>query len=337
MKGLSLADLSTKMENVVTRQSIYKYESGKMLPDSTVLLKLSRVLGVKPDYFFRPFNVSLSGIEFRKKSSMSVKSSKAIEQRVLDKIERFYEIEDLLGIAHVPYNIPTGKVVHSEEDIISLVNEIRREWGLGCDGITDVIALLENKGIKVVEIDSANSFDGLSGFAGGGIVIVINSSRLHPERKRFTALHELGHLIMSFEEGIDAKKKEALCHLFASEFLIPQDSFRSLVGDFGKSPLNLIAFADIQRTFGISIDALIRKARDLSMISESRYRNYFIRKNQSASFKAYVEQSRTENEKPQRFETLVYDAYAKQLITASKAASLLDVPVDEVLNEAVFV
>ena len=334
MKGLSMADLSQELSGLVTRQSICKYEAGKMLPDSTVLLRLARVLDVKPDFFFRPFTVALSGIEFRKKASMSSKSCKSIEQQVLDNVERYFEIEEICGIPHVPSLVSEPHPICNEEDVISLVSIIRQEWGLGDDGIIDVISLLERHGIKVVEIDGHESFDGLSGKAGDAYIIVVNRS-FQPERKRFTALHELGHLVMQFDETIDNKKKEALCHLFASEFLIPQKSFKKCVGEIINGRLNIRLFSDIQRSFGISIDALIRKAHDGELISDSRYKYYFIQKNKNPQLKEYAEQSRTEDEHPQRFESLVYDAYAKDIISVSKAASLLNVSVDQVLSSAV--
>lgn len=334
MKGLSMADLSQELSGLVTRQSICKYEAGKMLPDSTVLLRLARILDVKPDYFFRPFSITLSGIEFRKKASMSAKARKSVEQQVLDNVERYFEIEEICRLPHVPSVLSEPHPIRKEEDVKSLVSLMRQEWGLGDDGIVDVISLLENHGIKVVEIDCPESFDGLSGKAEDAFVIVVNKA-FQPERKRFTALHELGHLVMQFDETIDNKKKEALCHLFASDFLIPQKSFKKCVGEIVNGRLNIRLFSDIQRSFGISIDALICKAHDGGLISDSRYKYYFIQKSQNPRLKEYVEQSRIEDEHPERFESLVYDAYAKDIISVSKAASLLNTSVDHVLSTTV--
>ena len=73
------------------------------------------------------------------------------------------------------------------------------------------------------------------------------------------------------------------------------------------------------------------------MITGNRYKNYHIRKNTNPSFKQYVEKSRIENEQPHRFISLVYDAYSKSLISVSKAAALLNIPVNDVLDKALFV
>ena len=337
MKSLSMADLSEKMSDIVSRQAIYKYEAGKMLPNSTVLIKLAEVLGVKVDYFFRPFNVALSGIEFRKKARMSEKSRKAVQQQVIDHVERYFEIEELLGIGGNQSPIRRPEIIRSREDVISLVQNIRKDWGLGEDGIIDVIGLLESKGIKVIEFDATNDFDGLSGTIGDDIIIVLNSNIQPIERKRFTALHELGHLIMKFDNSVDEKDKEKLCNTFASEFLIPTKVFKDILGDITKSPLNILFFSEIQHNFGISIDALIKKAEEESMITGNRYKSYHIRKNTNAAFKAFVETSRVETEEPHKIVSLVYIAYSKSIISASKAATLLNIPVNNVLDKALFV
>lgn len=337
MKGLSMANLVEKMADIVSKQAISKYEAGKMLPDSTVLIKLAEVLGVKVDYFFRPFTVSLSGIEFRKKARMTEKARKSVEQQVMDNIERYFEIEEIAGIERHASPLRREGAIRSRENVIELVQKLRKDWGLGEDGITDVISLLESKGIKVIEFDAPDEFDGLSGSAGDDIVIVLNSNIRPTERKRFTALHELGHLVMNFDENVDEKSKEKLCHAFASEFLIPSKVFKEILGDISKRTLNLVAFAEIQHNFGISIDALVKKANDEGMITGNRYKNYHIRKNTNPYFKKYVEDSRIDDETPSRFISLVYDAYSKSLISVSKAAALLNIPVNDVLDKALFV
>lgn len=337
MKSLSMADLAEKMADIVSRQAIYKYEAGKMLPNSTVLIKLADVLGVKIDYFFRPFSLALAGIEFRKKARMSEKERKSVQQKVIDHVERYFEIEELLGIERNLSPIRRSEIIRTREDVISLVRNIRKEWGLGEDGIIDVLGLLENKGIKVIEFDATNDFDGLSGNVGNDIIIVLNSNIQPTERKRFTALHELGHLIMNFDESVDEKAKERLCHTFASEFLIPTNVFKEMLGDITKSPLNILYFAEIQHNFGISIDALIKKAEEESIITGNRYKSYHIRKNTNTAFKNFVETSRVEKEEPHRFTSLVYNAYSKSIISASKAAALLNIPLNNVIDRALFV
>lgn len=336
MRNMSMAALSTALGNAVTPQAIYKYEAGKMLPGAAVLLQLSKVLSVPVDYFFRPFEVSVDGIEFRKKSKLGVKERKSIENEAIDKIEKYVEIEDICGDKPMS-RIPFGMQVKDESDVLALVDDIRIDWGLDGKPIGNVIALLESMGIIVIEINASKDFDGLSGRANDIPVIVLNTEFPSPERKRFTALHELGHLIMAFKPEEDVKHIESMCHLFASEMLLPTSLYKQEVGDISRRKLSLIEFASVQQKYGISIDALMYKAKEAGMISESRQRNYHILKNTRPSFKDFADKSRTAEESSTRFEQLVYKALDNELISISNASALLDMPAEQVMSNAKFV
>ena len=93
MRGLSMDELCSRIG--ISKQSISKYENSKMMPDSTILLALSNILNVKIDYFFRPINVKVEQIEFRKKSKLGQKKISSIKEIIKDKIERYLEIEEI--------------------------------------------------------------------------------------------------------------------------------------------------------------------------------------------------------------------------------------------------
>lgn len=52
MQCLSMDALCEKMKNVVSKQTIAKYEKGVILPSSTVLIALANALNIGVDYFF---------------------------------------------------------------------------------------------------------------------------------------------------------------------------------------------------------------------------------------------------------------------------------------------
>jgi len=66
--GLSLRDLAHRLDDQVTAQAIGKYERGEMMPSSTVLIALSKTLGLPLGYFMSPMQAKLDGIEFRQKA-----------------------------------------------------------------------------------------------------------------------------------------------------------------------------------------------------------------------------------------------------------------------------
>jgi len=50
--GISQDQLVKNMGGLVSKNAISKYEKGKMMAGSKVLLALAKALDVKPDYFF---------------------------------------------------------------------------------------------------------------------------------------------------------------------------------------------------------------------------------------------------------------------------------------------
>lgn len=332
MRGMSRNDLSEKIGK--SRQSVYKYEKGEMLPDSSSLIQIAKALDIPVDYLFRPFSVSINNIEFRKKSNLPTKKENAIKEKVKDWLEKYIEVENVCSI-HT--NIAIEKVeVSNEEDVCTVVEKVRREWGLGADGISDVIEILEENDIKVIELEESKSFDGLSGYADNGMPIIVLNATFQSERKRFTALHELGHLLMSFPAEFDKRRIEKYCNLFANEMLIPKDVFKRKIGE-NRSDISLRELIDVQKQFGVSIDDLMYKAHYLNIITERRYATFCKKKNALHDFKLQVEKNRTIDERPSRFERLVFRALADERVSFSKAGVLLNRPINDVRNELALV
>lgn len=329
MKGLSMDALCEEIGNAVSKQSISKYENGKMMPDSTILISLSNALGVPIDYFFRPFNSEFSEVEFRKKSNIGSIELQSINERVIDNIERYFEIESILNINN-DFNIDFSNIViQSSEDVKNQAKRLRKLWNLGEDGIINVMSILEENNIKVIELDVSEEFDGLSGYINKRNPVIVLNKNFSAERLRFTAFHELGHLILRFDEIFSKKEKENFCNLFANEMLIPSKQFIKLIGSSRKD-ISLQELIPIQKQFGISIDALMYKAKELNIITDSRFKGYCIKKNQYSDLKSKIIKSRIPKESSDRFVALVYRAISDEMISISKAASLLGKSVNEV-------
>jgi Zn-dependent peptidase ImmA (M78 family) len=318
---------------VVSKQAISKYESGKMLPNSSVLIALAMALEVDVDYFFRPFNFDLSQFEvsFRKKANTSAKDVNALKIQIQDKVERYLEVEEILGDTSHDVLESDGEELSSQEEMYRLADELREEWKLGMDAIANVQDVLEAHGIKVISTEAPESFDGVSGIVNRkDYIVVLNSNRDHIERRRFTALHELGHLLYNkrFSADLTPRDKEKLCDAFASEMLLPSSVLLSMFKSGDK--ISSSELRQLQMMYGISIDAIMYRLKELNLISESKYKSYCIRKNQDAALKRYVEESRYAESMTNKFEMMVYSAAARDLISVSKAASLLQVSVGTV-------
>ena len=97
--GLSLRALSSRINGIVSAQAIGKYERGEMMPSSNVAIALAEALGVSLSYLLSPSNVSLESVEFRKLSSTKARERAAVEGEVLDHVDRYLQVEELLGIS----------------------------------------------------------------------------------------------------------------------------------------------------------------------------------------------------------------------------------------------
>jgi len=331
MAGFSQQNLADKLNNIISKQAISKYEKGEMLPDSQVLLNLADVLNVKPDYFFRKPVVNLSEIEFRKKSKLSIKEENSIKEKTIDFLERYLELENLLGIDE-PFKIPVkNKIISSHEHIENVTVDLRNAWDLGLNPVPNVLEMLEDRGVKVFELNTSDNFDGFSSNVKGIPVIVLNK-KLDPIRKRFTALHELGHLILKFDENKEHHSREKLCHSFAGAFLIPKPIFFREFSEH-RTSISLPELIAVKEYFGISVQALMMRAKVLNVISESRLTNFFIyvRKNRLQNEETWGEY--TGKEKSGRYHQLVFQAASEQIITISKAAELENITVSEFRGE----
>lgn len=336
MKGFSMDELVSRMGNVISKMTVSKYENAKLAPNSSIIISFSKALGQPVDYFFRPFSIYIRSIKFRKtKSRLSAKQEGSIKEHVSDLVERYVNVEETCN-STVNFSSSINIEIISSEDIKKSALELRENWNLGTDGIVNVIDLLEEHGIKVIEIDAPSSFDGLSSMVNDIYPIAILNKNFSSERKRFTALHELGHIILKFSKSISEKEEESLCNLFANEMLIPEKVFKNLLGE-KRHDISYQELKSIQLQFGISCDALMYKAKECEIITGQRYKYFCIQKNKNPNFKKLVETSLYAKEESLRFNRLVYKALSNELISVSKAASLLKQPIEKVRGDLALV
>lgn len=326
MSGLSMEALSERAGKAVTKQAISKYEKGLMNPGGDTLIALSRALGVKSDYFFRPPKIGWGELEFRKKSKLGRKAEERIKYRTLDFLERYLEIEDILCDKAIFKNPLSDINVHDLEDAEKATLEVRRKWKLGEAPISNLMELLEDKGIRIYEIEAGEYFNGISAWAEGIPVIAVRKQD-DLLRKRFTISHELGHILLKFHKKNGQKAREKLCHAFAGAFLLPENVIRAELGE-QRTKIVLWELKKIKGIYGISIQAIMARARHLGIISDYTYRNFCITVN-TQGWKIEEPGEYLGKEHANRFDQLVYRSAAEEIITFSRAAELLNLPLSE--------
>ncbi len=321
--GLSMADLGSQAG--VSANMIKKYEHGDSMPSSSVLIAISKALGVRTEYFFRPNVVQLSGVEYRKKASTPKKILNKLTADVLDQAERWFELRNLwpefpMSEFAAPGNLPAIQVL---EDIEDVALAVRQSWRLGIDAIGDLIGLLESHGILVITTDSehADKIDGLQ-VTVEGVPVVVVSTAWPGCRQRFTLAHELGHLILHDLLPSDMDEEKA-CNRFAGAFLYPRDS---VLASFGKERhgLNWKELDLLKHEFGISMSAIMFRCKDLGILNESVYKRLSIEFSKNGWRKSEPGESYPK-EHTLLFEQLVYRGAGEGILSDSKAAELLKI------------
>jgi len=312
----------------VSKQMISKYEKGLSIPDSSKIIKLSKLFNQKIDYFFNAYKVELGEVNFRKKSRFSKKRLESLKELIKIKLENYLWIEETLSIDSSFKNIISEDKIDSIEDIERVVLKLRNHWNIGMDPIHNIIQVLEDKEIKVIELEDVDDkFDGLACFVNDKYPIIVVNGNFPVERKRFTLLHELGHLLLNLPD-CEIKEEEQLCNKFASEFLLPK---KIIIEEFGgkRKNITLPELVATQKKYGISIQAIVYRLVDSQILSRDRQKSFYRKINFNPSLKKEINLSRFKTpEFSNRYERLVYRAVSEENITMSKASSLLNRNVD---------
>lgn len=340
--GLSMRELAERVTPKVTAQAISKYEAEKMHPSSAVLVGLGKVLDVSLDFLTGGQVEELVGIEFRKHSSTSAKDRARAEALVIEKMEDYLAIEDILDLeaAGDPFGGLRCDHIASEEEIDRKARELRKAWKLGIDPIPSMTAVLEDKGLKVVEADLPERFDGLACTVRRGDDLpdteaIVVSSRTNIERKRFNLAHELAHRIIA-ETGNPEIRLERAMNRFAGAFLVPREHLEEEAGK-ERSGVTYHELIRLKRTYGVSAAAMLVRLGQVGILPESviqyAFRTYARPWRKSEPEPIEEGEGFATFEKPQRFERLVWRALGEELISPVRAAELLKRSLDDIEHE----
>jgi len=328
--GLSLRDLSDKIQNLVSAQAIGRYERDEMMPGSKVLIALAQVLGVSVNYLVSEGLINLDGVEFRKNGIISEKEEASIEAAVLSAVERYLEIEDIINAASQEWKQPQGFPfpVHEIADAESAALSLRAHWNLGSDPIPNLVEFLEEEGIKVLALSLTENVSGLvckvHRREGSDVPVIILNKDDTGERQQFTLAHELGHLLLDLSEGVDEEKAS---NRFAGAFLMPADILRAEVGKHRHS-ISLGELFQLKKIFGVSVQSITYRCKDLGIIDNTLYQGLFeVFKEHGWRNPPYQEPLPVERVEPSRFKRLCFRALAEDAVSEAKAAELLGISV----------
>lgn len=281
--GLNQTELATKV--AVSRQAISSFEQGDKAPDPSTMRIIADTLGQPISYFTSEEPASFGGFStnfFRKTGADTKKRNAACAMHARWFAQTAYAFDDLANFPQVdlpsfePERMATSR--YDNDEIENIAEKVREHFGLGLGPISNVVRLLETKGVIICRLEmTGEKVEAFSFWNGKRPFVFLASDKGSGARARFDAAHELGHLVLhrwigaeEIEEKGRLKEIETEADRFASAFLLPRKSFPNEV----YSP-RLMAFVDLKRRWKVSIQAMVYRCKDLGLFDEQQVTNLY--------------------------------------------------------------
>lgn len=288
-------------------------------PEPSTIDLLAKELGFPKEFFFG------DDIDLLTKRSASFRSLSAMTAKERDSAlaagSLAYLTSDWVTFR---FNLPSVDLLdlsHEREPDIA-ARTLRQYWGLGVQPISNVIKLLESKGIRIFSLsENTRNVDAFSCWRDGIPYIFLNTFKT-AERSRFDALHELGHLVLHRHGEARGREVEKEANMFSSFFLMPSEDVLSRV-PFVTSLNQLI---NAKKRWGVSVSALAYRLHKAGTITDWQYRTFCIQINKKFGI--------SEPNELKRERSVVWEKVFRELwkdgVTRKDLAKELSIPVDEV-------
>lgn len=274
LEGLRKSDLAARVDMSPT--AVTAWETGAKRPTAATVAQLAIGLSVDPS-FFAARSEDVAAVS----SPPHFRSLRATSQRARDQAFAYGQLAVDIASSldrHVEFpavDVPSFPVAIDDDSDgpERAAQELRRSWGVGAGPVKHLVRALETHGVLVVfSPPAAASVDAYSFDSRLRPVVVLNPVKRDYYRQRFDVAHELGHLVMHGDTEPGSKAVEDQAHRFASELLMPAEEIRDQLPTHmgGKAWLTL---ARLKEHWGVSIAALLFRARRLGRLSEVSYRN----------------------------------------------------------------
>lgn len=260
----------------VSGSHVSKVESGGLPLAGKALLDYAQALQCSPEALCVPFTRSpAEGTHFRANASTAEWKRDRVWARanlIAMRIGRLAARADVEPVLALPELDPTDYAAEHGE--ITAAQVLRRLWRV-VGPIRSMTELLEGAGVFVVvedfcdrEIDAVT----LRANQHHPHLVYVNAA-LPPDRMRMTLAHELGHLVMDAMTLVSPTETERRATAFAAEFLAPIDD---IAFDLDRVSIRTVHELDeLRLTWGISVSALVMRARERGVLSDYQYRSMF--------------------------------------------------------------
>jgi Zn-dependent peptidase ImmA (M78 family)/DNA-binding XRE family transcriptional regulator len=222
------------------------------------------------------------------------------------------------------FELPPSKIPDlSSYEPESAARALRQEWELGEKPISNMIQLLESKGVRVFSLaENTMRVNAYSTWRVDTPYIFLNTIK-SAECSRFDAAHELGHLVLHQDCKMKGREAEDQANAFARAFLMPKADVLSAL----PRVRDLQQLIVIKVRWLVSVAALNYRLHKLGIISDWKNRDFCI----EIAKKGY---NKNEPRPMDRERSLVWEKVLKTLwserTTQVDIASNLNLPLSEV-------
>jgi Zn-dependent peptidase ImmA (M78 family)/DNA-binding XRE family transcriptional regulator len=258
------------------QSAISRIESGERGVDSLELARIAETLDVTPVELLR----DRPGIEDLPLAARLAETTESVPvRRALARILDLVRLHHLLEEAGEPAEprpaiaeVPPIKARSQVDEGRRLAEAVRKEWGLDDDPLPpNLYGLIERRADVVFAFEPVAGVAGLCALFDGSAIALIDSS-VPWGRQRFSAAHELCHYLSNdgevvIDETMFGRRTvpERRANAFAANFLMPPKSVKRYVD--GRKVDAAVA-AELQHTFGVSLEALLWQLLNLKLISD---------------------------------------------------------------------
>lgn len=160
----------------------------------------------------------------------------------------------------------------------NVARAVRALWQVPDGPIKNLTMLLESSGVIVVRCRfNTGAIDATSMRLADMPPLIFINDAIPGDRWRYTIAHELAHLVMHWANPHEMMEVEA--DEFAAEFLVPEEEVRP---QFARMrPLRYADFLNLKRFWLVSMQMLMRRAKDLGFLSPSQHRYQIIQMSKS--------------------------------------------------------
>ncbi len=275
LAGLRKTELAARVHKSST--AVAAWETGAKRPTPATVAQLALSLAVEPGFFaVRPEDVAALSTtphfrSLRSTTQAARDQAFAYGQLAVDialSLERHVEFPDP-DVPSWPVRMDDGDGDGPER----AARLVREQWKLGPGPVGHLVRLLEQHGVLVIfSPPQTATVDAYSFDSRLRPVVVLNPIKRDYYRQRFDVAHELGHLVMHGDAEPGGRVVEEQAHRFAAELLMPADEIRDLLpASMGGNVWTTLGKRKEQ--WGVSMQALLFRARRLGRLGEVSYRN----------------------------------------------------------------